>query len=92
LPHGHPHSKETKVPTTAAQDFLRAYPTPRALRQAVRERNIHDILREHAVLDCVAIADNGSGEQARPLAYWLAHGGLDLYHIHSAIHAAAQQR
>jgi hypothetical protein len=77
---------------TAAQHFITTYPTPRALRQAVRARTMQDILRESAVLDCLYIADNGSGEQCQPLAYWLEHGGLDVRQIHAAIHAAAQQR
>jgi hypothetical protein len=76
---------------TAAQDFIALYPTPCALRQAIRARTLQDILREHAVLDCVYVADNGSGEQCQPLAYWLHHGGLTVYQIHRTIQAAAQR-
>jgi hypothetical protein len=76
---------------TAAHDFIALYPTPRALRQAVHERTLQDILREHAVLDCLYVADNGSGEQSQPLAYWLRHGGLTVTQMHRAIQAAAQR-
>lgn len=69
----------------AAKEFIRDYPSPRALRAVVRERNIHDVLPE--AVKALPVPDT-----PHTLGWFLNNGGLWLTVIHSIIAAHARDR
>jgi hypothetical protein len=75
----------------AARVFLKQYPTPWALRNAVsEERPMYDLVHSAGVGDCPYIADDGQGPQRKTIGYWLRHSTLDSRQIHAAITATAR--
>ena len=67
----------------AAQQFISTYPTPRALRREVQERELSD-LQDLLSTDLKAlpmICD----DQTNTIGYFLTHGGLTASQVHSVI-------
>jgi hypothetical protein len=68
----------THTGNAAAKEFLADYPTPRALRAVVRERNIHDVIPE-------AVKALKFDTDEHTIGFFLTHGGLDLAQLHAII-------